>query len=121
MHECSLHLLEKFDKFREQIRNYQEKLGEGKSKYDRLINAYFTHETHHLHIRRTLDQFYYTSIKDTDVRDTSQVVQRYAVKGLPKISKQETLSSKLIMVDQLWLWMLQNKDKTKSALIFCTH
>ncbi|KAI0858773.1 hypothetical protein F4860DRAFT_526840 [Xylaria cubensis] len=105
----------KFEKFRDQIRHYQEKLGEGKSKCDRLINAYFARETHHLHIRRTLDQFYYE--EDTDVRDTSQVVQRYAVKGLPKISKKETMSSKLIMVDQLWLWMLQNQEKAKNIVI----
>ncbi|KAI0805326.1 hypothetical protein GGR55DRAFT_656362 [Xylaria sp. FL0064] len=106
-----------FQRFRDLIRDYQEGLGEGKSKCDRLINAYFARDTHHLHIRRTLDQFYYMSIEDTDVRDTNQVVQRYAVKGLQKFGKKETMSSKLIMVDQLWLWMLQNQQKTKNIVI----
>ncbi|KAI1277697.1 hypothetical protein F5Y07DRAFT_407244 [Xylaria sp. FL0933] len=106
-----------FQMFRDLIRDYQEGLGEGKSKCDRLINAYLSRETHHLHIRRTLDQFYYMSIDDTDIRDTNQVVQRYAVKGFQKFGEKEIMSSKLIMVDQLWLWMLQNQEKTKNIVI----
>ncbi|KAI1349838.1 hypothetical protein F5Y01DRAFT_326838 [Xylaria sp. FL0043] len=106
-----------FQGFQDQIRDYQEALGEENSECDRLINAYFARKTHHLHIRRTLDQFYYMSIEDTNVRDANQVVQRYAVKGLRKIGKEEVMSSKLIMVDQLWLWMLQNREKTKNIVI----
>ncbi|KAH0848082.1 hypothetical protein FOPE_01699 [Fonsecaea pedrosoi] len=33
--------------------------------------------THHLHVARTLDQYYYTSLPDTRRRDADQVVRRY--------------------------------------------
>ncbi|KAL9010649.1 MAG: hypothetical protein Q9173_004438 [Seirophora scorigena] len=63
-----------------------------------LIHAYLQ-STHNLHIRRTLDQFYYHAIS-TEGRDADQVVYRYTRdkgKGKPK---------KVFMVDQLWLWVL---------------
>ncbi|KAL8712195.1 MAG: hypothetical protein Q9220_003629 [cf. Caloplaca sp. 1 TL-2023] len=62
-----------------------------------LIQAYLE-STHNLHIRRTLDQFYYHAIS-TEERDADQVVYRYTRdKG-----KRER---KVFMVDQLWLWIL---------------
>jgi hypothetical protein len=51
------------------------------------------------HIRRTLDQYFYTGMEDTTVRDQDQViyrVQRHLGKEEPKI----------IVVGQLWLWIL---------------
>lgn len=61
-----------------------------------LIQAYLQ-STPNLHIRRTLDQFYYHAISTED-RDTDQVVYRYTQgKGKGK---------KVFMVDQLWLWTL---------------
>ena len=61
-----------------------------------LIQAYLR-STPNLHIRRTLDQFYYHAIS-TEERDTDQVVYRYTQgKGKEK---------KVFMVDQLWLWTL---------------
>jgi hypothetical protein len=42
-----------------------------------LASAY-TNESHHsLHIRRTLDQYYYHTLPDTNKRDDSQVTTRY--------------------------------------------
>ena len=61
-----------------------------------LIQAYLQ-STPNLHIRRTLDQFYYHAI-NTEVRDTDQVVYRY--------TKDKGKEKKVFMVDQLWLWIL---------------
>ena len=64
-----------------------------------LVQAYLQ-STRNLHIRRTLDQFYYHAIT-TEERDQDQVVYRYtADKGREK---------KVFMVDQLWLYIL-DKD-----------
>ena len=66
------------------------------SKDQMLIHAYL-HSTPNLHIRRTLDQFYYHAISTED-RDEDQVVWRYTRDKYP--------DKKLFMVDQLWLWIL---------------
>ena len=63
-----------------------------------LVEAYLK-STHNLHIRRTLDQFYYHAIA-TDDRDEDQVVWRY--------TRDKGKEKKLFMVDQLWLWILGN-------------
>lgn len=49
-----------------------------------------------VHIRRTLDQSYYWTLKDTSSRDRDQVVYRATKDQNPRI----------VMVDQLWLWIL---------------
>lgn len=51
------------------------------------------HHNPPLHIRRTLDQSYFLTLEDTSVRDKDQVVYR------------ET-RDRVVMVDQLWLWIL---------------
>ncbi|KAF2184914.1 hypothetical protein K469DRAFT_688498 [Zopfia rhizophila CBS 207.26] len=55
-----------------------------------------------LHIRRSLDQYCYHALKSTEDRDKDQLVSRMFENG--------DLSGKpvLIMVDQLWLWVLGN-------------
>lgn len=50
-----------------------------------------------MHIRRTLDQYYYHGI-DTTERDRDQVVYRYC--------RRHKIEKKIFMVDQLWLWTL---------------
>ncbi|KAL8799894.1 MAG: hypothetical protein Q9182_005551 [Xanthomendoza sp. 2 TL-2023] len=62
-----------------------------------LIHAYLQ-SSPNLHIRRTLDQFYYHAIS-TESRDTDQVVYRYT-------REKEKMEKKVFMVDQLWLWIL---------------
>ena len=69
-----------------------------------LIQAYLQ-STHNLHIRRTLDQFYYHAISTED-RDTDQVVYRY--------TRDKGKERKVFMVDQLWLWIL-DKDLIVTA------
>ncbi|KAL8770419.1 MAG: hypothetical protein Q9209_003845 [Squamulea sp. 1 TL-2023] len=61
-----------------------------------LIHAYLQ-SSPNLHIRRTLDQFYYHAIS-TEGRDTDQVVYRY--------TREKRKEKKVFMVDQLWLWIL---------------
>ncbi|RDW57478.1 hypothetical protein BP6252_13738 [Coleophoma cylindrospora] len=48
--------------------------------------------------RRTLDQYFYTHLPDTYKRDRDQVVYRYLEK--------EGQVPRIFMVDQLWLWIL---------------
>lgn len=68
-----------------------------------LIRAHLATSSVSLHIRRTLDQFFYHNI-DTQSRDQDQVVYRYQTKG---IDPDETdIDPKIFMVDQLWMWIL---------------
>ncbi|OJK04407.1 hypothetical protein ASPACDRAFT_20712 [Aspergillus aculeatus ATCC 16872] len=68
-----------------------------------LISAHLASSTTSLHIRRTLDQFFYPNI-DTLTRDQDQVVYRYQTKGQ---GRERFLSEpKIFMVDQLWMWIL---------------
>ncbi|PLN85525.1 hypothetical protein BDW42DRAFT_202385 [Aspergillus taichungensis] len=68
-----------------------------------LIRAHLASSSTSLHIRRTLDQFFYPNI-DTQTRDQDQVVYRYQTKGQGR----ERLSGepKIFMVDQLWMWIV---------------
>ncbi len=63
-----------------------------------LVTAYLQ-STHNLHVRRTLDQFYYHAISTED-RDTDQVVYRY--------TRDKGKEKKVFMVDQLWLYILDS-------------
>ncbi|RYP58440.1 hypothetical protein DL770_010426 [Monosporascus sp. CRB-9-2] len=51
-----------------------------------------------LHIRRTLDQYYFVTLDDTSQRDKDQVVYRGTKAG----------DTRVVMVDQLWLWILDD-------------
>ncbi|KAI1390408.1 uncharacterized protein F4822DRAFT_401845 [Hypoxylon trugodes] len=70
-----------------------------------------------LHPRRTLDQFYYSSLRSTKTRDRDQVVYRATCQAPPHegcgrrclICRAESRKvPRLIMVDQLWLWVLDD-------------
>jgi hypothetical protein len=52
-----------------------------------------------LQLRRTLDQYFYTHLSNTFKRDTDQVVLRYT-------TNDPGMESKIFMVDQLGLWIL---------------
>jgi hypothetical protein len=77
---------------------------------EKLISAYLSKndDDPKLHVRRTLDQYYYHMLKDTKARDNDQVVYRWA-----KLAKlvQKIPDPKVLMVDQLWLWIV---DGSKS-------
>lgn len=71
-----------------------------------LINAYL-YNPPALHVRRTLDQYYYHMLESTHERDIDQVVSRWAqnVKSAP--------NHNILMVDQLWLWI--GRDRNTAA------
>jgi hypothetical protein len=56
-----------------------------------------------LHPRRSLDQIFYSSLPKTSSRDQDQVVS----KNTPKDARG---GKKMIMVDQLWLWLLETRN-----------
>ena len=69
-----------------------------------LFRAYLNTTEVSLHIRRTLDQFFYHNI-DTKQRDSSQVIHRYQ----DVVEKSHPSQQKVLMVDQLWMWILGKK------------
>jgi hypothetical protein len=72
---------------------------------ERLIREHL-HSSPPLHMRRTLDQFYYWTVEDTSLRDQDQVVCR----GTRSKDDPEA-TTRVVMVDQLWLWIL---DESKA-------
>jgi hypothetical protein len=77
----------------------------------KLLYGYLN-DDHPIHIRRTLAQYYYHTLRDTAERDKSQVVTRYQTN--------EGLQPKVItMVDQLWLWVLNGEDGQPESVITC--
>jgi hypothetical protein len=82
--------------------------GHGKPSIDEtLICAYLrisnTKQTPPLHVRRTLDQYYYT-FNSTEARDRDQVVYRYT---------DSTNCKQIFMVDQLWLFIIDEGEIRK--------
>jgi len=61
-----------------------------------------------LHIRRTLDQYYFVSLDDTNQRDKDQVVYRGTLD-----KEKNRVQSRIVMVDQLWLWILDDSKHPK--------
>ncbi|KAM7221765.1 hypothetical protein V8F06_002758 [Rhypophila decipiens] len=57
-----------------------------------------------LHIRRTIDQYYFPTLEDTSLRDKDQVVYRGTRAG----RSFHTKNTRVVMVDQLWLWILDD-------------
>jgi ankyrin repeat protein/Mg2+ and Co2+ transporter CorA len=74
-----------------------------------LLRAHLTGSQVSLHVRRTLDQFFYHNI-DTQSRDCDQVVYRYQCKS----AYDQDVDPKIFMVDQLWMWTL-GKDLIVTA------
>ena len=88
---------------------------------EQLIQNYLA-ATPPLHPRRTLDQSYYWTLKDTRNRDRDQVVYRGTAPD-PKLMHRKCFEGKcaqckedvtkvprVIMVDQLWMWILDESE-----------
>lgn len=88
-----------------------EMLGETEKLYWRYLD-----ELHPLHPRRTLDQFYYHMLPDTDERDKDQTVTRYYEAHRDDFESRG-LRPVLTMVDQLWMWMLPACGKSPPIII----
>jgi hypothetical protein len=80
---------------------FNEREIEAMVKDELLIHAYLhpnlPSESPKLHLRRTLDQFYYPAV-NTEERDRDQVVY--------KCCTERQIDPKIFMVDQLWLLIL---------------
>lgn len=61
-----------------------------------------------LHMRRTLEQFYYWTADDTTRRDRDQVVCR----ATRAMNDDPEAAARIVMVDQLWLWILDDSAYT---------
>ncbi|RDW87897.1 hypothetical protein BP5796_03591 [Coleophoma crateriformis] len=68
----------------------------------KLLENFLFHDPP-LHIRRTLDQFHYYMTDNTTARDSDQVITRYYQRQFP------TKPPPIVMVDQLWLWIVDEK------------
>jgi len=68
----------------------------------RLLREHL-HKDPPLHARRTLDQSYYWKLPTTDGRDQDQVVYRAT-----KTGKSILRTSRVVMVDQLWMYVLDD-------------
>lgn len=81
-----------------------------------LILAYL-HRDDCLHVSRTLDQFYYHSLspEKLEYRNNDQVVFKYA-KEVTQLKNQDPVfgSYQICMVDQLWLWVI---DESTCAVL----
>jgi hypothetical protein len=90
---------------------------------EQLLSEYL-HAKPPLHPRRTLDQSYYGALKSTGTRDRDQVVYRATApeahehdpnwESCQQCKEDARKVSRLIMVDQLWLWILD--DSTSPTL-----
>ncbi|KAK6839337.1 hypothetical protein PG987_005203 [Apiospora arundinis] len=75
---------------------------------ERLLRDYVTADPP-LHIRRTLDQYCFVNLDDTSKRDKDQVVYRGTLD-----KRDSRTQSRVVMVDQLWLWVLDNNTVISS-------
>lgn len=76
----------------------------------------YVDDEHPLHIRRTLDQFYYHTFEDTNKRDEDQTGLRYYEKFKSKLIELN-LKPVLTMVDQLWMWVLPTSGRAPPTII----
>jgi hypothetical protein len=95
---------------------------DGWTKDQKLINAYLCpkipHKLHTFHIRRTLDQFHYHTLPNTDNRDENQTVTRYQRRYKERKPNDED-PAVLSMVDQLWMWVLVGPSGKADTVITC--
>ena len=79
---------------------------------ENLVQVYLYHKPP-LHVRRTLDQYYYYMLEDTRERDADQVVTRWAKDQLFKSHHN------ILMVDQLWIWVIKGTEDQPDRIISC--
>lgn len=59
--------------------------------------------------RRTLDEFYYSGLRETASRNAGQTVSKWTGKGVPENGRDQAAEdSRVILVDQLWIWVLDD-------------
>ncbi|KAE9362676.1 hypothetical protein N431DRAFT_144786 [Stipitochalara longipes BDJ] len=80
-------------------------ISEKPDRYEKLVWTYLLNE-HPLHIRRTLDQSYYGVLASTEDRDKDQVPFKFFKEHYQDEAKAKQYP--VLMVDQLWLWVLND-------------
>ncbi|CZR64777.1 uncharacterized protein PAC_14676 [Phialocephala subalpina] len=77
----------------------------------KLLLAY-VHEDSPLHVRRTLDQSFYYTLPDEEIRirDLDQVLYRYTNGDL------KMTAPRILMVDQLWLWIIDEPGQPRTVI-----
>lgn len=96
------------------------------SRHSSLVDDYLYH-IDHLHLRRTPDRYHYPTLPDSKIRkrDLDQVLYRYT-RDLPKtviINDNVTQlhrSTRLLMVDQLWLWKIDHPGSASGEITIIT-
>lgn len=79
----------------------------------------FTAADQFYHARRTLDQFYYPALDDTSIRDSDQTISKWSGEDVDKDGKPKATSeSLLVMVDQLWCWVIDEGLSSMSNSVF---
>jgi len=68
-----------------------------------------------LHESRTLDQFYYRSLIETEDRDETQVVTRYIDKTGWRAPLDPGKQLDILRVDQLWLWVIDESKCSQAS------
>lgn len=64
-----------------------------------------------LHPRRTLDQFYYSSLIDTSSRDRDQTTSRWTGSSVGAEGHTSAADdSLLMMIDQVWCWVFDESE-----------
>ncbi|KAL8306382.1 hypothetical protein RB597_003090 [Gaeumannomyces tritici] len=64
-----------------------------------------------LHLRRSLDQFFYTSLSDTRARDADQTVSKWTGAYAGEEGRDRAArDSLLLIVDQIWVWILDDRS-----------
>jgi hypothetical protein len=115
----------------------------GLSETEGLILGYLgSQDSKGIHVTRTIDQYYYPSLLDTSWRDIDQVVRRYQTKkskenklnndnaGLKNTSSKSCkrnggiygaydgdLNFQMVMVDQLWVWIIDDSTYSLDIII----
>jgi hypothetical protein len=80
-----------------------------------LLQGYLDDESPKLlHCRRTLDQFSYYMLDTTESRDRDQVIYHWGRKKLAE-ARESAGDAPILMVDQLWLWVLHDGKRPPRA------
>jgi hypothetical protein len=84
-----------------------------------LIRAYLE-KSRGLHVRRTIDEFYYSMLPSTEERNNDQILKKSdRILGKPK--SDDARSKVVIMVDQLWLWMFEGMYPSRNFESYTTY
>ena len=94
----------------------KKEIEEYESNRDIMLLKGYVGATKPLHCRRTLDQFSYYMLESTESRDMDQVLLRWGRKRLEKEGNAD--EAPVLMVDQLWLWVLHDGESTLKQFLF---